>query len=59
MSIDDDSFDVEEALKGKPEEVAFDRFSRWAYALDREIAGVKMENRVLRNAIKIVGDVCD
>ena len=54
MSIDDDGWDVEAALKGKPEAEAFDNFMAWAYKTSGLLEVALKENQHLRKAIEIV-----
>ena len=54
MSIDDDSMDVEAALKGKPEKAAFRRYFIWAEKLYEQEMKLKKENAALIKTISIL-----
>jgi len=56
MSIDDDFYDVQEALKGTPEEQAFDRWMVYASNLEQEVEELRRNNSTLREAFKILKD---
>ena len=54
MSIDDDFYDVEAAVKGKPEQEAFNRFSQHTSNLEIDVDELRKENSTLRGAFKIL-----
>ena len=54
MSIDDDYYDVAAALKGTPEEKAFDRFSSHTTGLEVEVERLAKENDILKAAFEIL-----
>ncbi len=56
MSIDDDSYDIEAALKHTTEAVTFNRFMKWAYKNNERIEFLEKENSILKNAITIVSN---
>lgn len=55
MGIQDDIFDVESALEGKPEENSFERIYQYLARLERDIEAL----RVYENAFGALGSFMD
>lgn len=56
MSIQDDIFDIDNALKKKADKKMFKRIISWAFEMEEELDELRKENECLRNTIKIVTD---
>ena len=54
MSIDDDYFDVEAAVKGTPEEEAFDRITNYMTALELAVEAAEERLRTMNTLKKAI-----
>ena len=54
MSIDDDIFDIAEAVKNTTDKVVFDRLMGYINALERSEAELQLQNNELKSTIKVM-----